>query len=116
MRLSRASALSVPKNASRACTSAPEAERSATSRLSAGASALALGELRRLAGLVQAGFLALDDPRVARQEARPLQRHAQLRVGLDERPRDAVADGTRLAARPAAVHAHAEVKRPFRPC
>src|SRR6187551_1269443 len=77
--------------------------------------ALALRELRSLAGLVQAGLLALDDARVARQEARPLQRHAQLRVGLDERPRDAVADGTRLPARPAAVHAHAQVERALHP-
>src|SRR4029450_632109 len=55
--------------------------------------ALALRELRRFARLVQAGLLALDDPCVAGQEACPLQRHAKLRVGLDERPCDAVADG-----------------------
>src|SRR3954447_22268510 len=35
---------------------------------------LALGELRRLAGLVETGLLALDDPRVAREEAFPLER------------------------------------------
>src|SRR6185295_10360768 len=59
---------------------------------------LALGELRRLARLVQPGLLALDDARVAREEACPLQRHTQLRVGLDEGTRDPVTDGARLAA------------------
>src|SRR5205085_3835924 len=43
---------------------------------------LALRELRRLARLVQAGLLALHDPRVARQEAGALERHAELRIGL----------------------------------
>src|SRR5262245_61157218 len=89
------------------------AENARNRALRAGSAALALGELRRLARLVQAGLLALDDACVARQEACPLQRHAQLRVGLDERPGDAVADGARLSARPAAVHPHAEVERPF---
>src|SRR5581483_8022521 len=42
---------------------------------------LALAELRRFAGLVQAGLLALDDPRVAGEEALALQHGAQLRVG-----------------------------------
>src|SRR4051794_30150281 len=57
---------------------------------------LPLAELRRLAGLVEAGLLALDLARVARQEARALQGHAELRVHLDERARDAVANGACL--------------------
>src|SRR6266498_1489302 len=36
-------------------------------------------------------------------------RDAQLRIELDERTRDTVADGSRLTARAAAVHAHADV-------
>src|SRR5690349_18455627 len=58
---------------------------------------LALAELRRLTRLVQAGLLALDLACVAREEALALQRHAQLRVRLDESAGDAVADGTGLA-------------------
>src|SRR5205823_2673570 len=74
-----------------------------------------LGELRSLAGLVQAGLLALDDPGVAGEEAGALHRDAQLGVGLDERAGDSVPDRTRLAARPAAVHAHPKVERPLNP-
>ena len=54
-------------------------------RTGATAPGLALRELRRLARLVQAGLLALDDARVARQEALALERDAQLR----DRPRRA---------------------------
>src|SRR6266508_4318520 len=70
---------------------------------------LALRELRRLASLVQAGLLALDDARVARQEAGALQRHAQLGVCVDKCARDPVTHGTGLAARPAALHADTDV-------
>src|SRR5581483_10110974 len=70
-----------------------------------------LRELGRLAGLVQPRLLALHLARVARQEALPLERHAELRVRLDERPGDAVPDRARLAADAAAVHAHAQVVR-----
>src|SRR5262249_1707994 len=70
---------------------------------------LALRELRRLARLVQAGLLALADASVAREEARTLQRHAQPRIGLDQRARDPVPDRTGLAARAAAVNPHANV-------
>ena len=73
--------------------------------------ALALRELGRFARFVQAGLLALDLARVAREEALALQRDAQVRVGLDERAGDAVADGAGLAGRPAAVDADAEVVR-----
>src|SRR6188472_4445871 len=67
---------------------------------------LPLRELRRLA---QAGLLALDDAGVAREEALALERHAHLRIGLDERARDAVPDCTRLAGRATAGDAYAEV-------
>src|SRR3982751_3791357 len=76
-------------------------------------SALALRELRSFACLVQPGLLALDLACVAREEALALERHAQLRVRLDECPRDPVADGAGLAGQPAAVHTHAEVVLPF---
>src|SRR5690349_1478687 len=71
----------------------------------------ALTELRRLAGLVQAGLLALHDAGVAGEEAFALQHGPQVRVRLDERAGDSVADSAGLAARPAAVHAHAQVVR-----
>ena len=70
---------------------------------------LALAELRRLARLVQAGLLALDLARVAREEALALERHAQLGIRLDERTGDPVPDGPGLAADAAAVHAYAQV-------
>ena len=72
-------------------------------------SAQALGELRSLAGLVQAGLLALDLARVAREEALALERDAQLGIGLDERAGDAVPHRACLAGRPAALDANAEV-------
>src|SRR5829696_9162159 len=70
---------------------------------------LTLRELRGLAGLVQAGLLALHLARVAREEALALQRYAQLRVHLDERAGDPVPDRSGLTARAAAVDADAEV-------
>ena len=60
---------------------------------------LALGPLRGLAGLLQAGLLALDHAGVAGEEALALERHAQLGVGLDERAGDAVPRGAGLSAR-----------------
>src|ERR1041385_1724428 len=75
--------------------------------------ALTLRELRRFAGLVEAGLLALHDASVAREEARALERHAQLRIELDESARDPVAHRAGLAARPPAVHAHADVVAPL---
>src|SRR5215208_3368622 len=78
--------------------------------------ALPLAELRRLARLVQAGLLALDLACVAREVALALERHAQLGVRLDERTRDAVADGAGLARQPAAVHAHAQVVLALEAC
>src|SRR5262249_15602770 len=78
-------------------------------------SGLALRELRRLASLVQAGLLPLDDASVSGQEALALERHAQVRIDLDERAGDAVPDGAGLSARPAAVDADAEVVLTFEP-
>src|SRR5437773_711560 len=77
---------------------------------------LALTELRRLARFVQARLLALDDTSVARQEAGPLERDPQLRIGLDERARDAVTDRACLSARAAAVNADADVEGPLHSC
>src|SRR6266511_5765616 len=73
------------------------------------AGTLPLRELRRLASLVQAGLLALDDACVAREEAGALQRDAELGIGVDEGARDAVPNGAGLPARPTAVHAHPDV-------
>src|SRR5438132_9339133 len=81
--------------------------RAASNRPSTGG--LALAELRSLARLVQPGLLALDDAGVARQEAGALERHAQVRIHLDERTSEPVTHRAGLAARPAAVDAHADV-------
>ena len=68
-------------------------------------------ELRRLAGLVEPGLLALDDACVAREEALALERHPQLGIGLDERTGDPVPHRAGLAGRAAAVDADADVER-----
>src|SRR5579875_444743 len=52
---------------------------------SEGLGRLALGELRPLAGLLEAGLLALLDARIARQEAAALELATQVRVGLQQR-------------------------------
>src|SRR5258705_13788290 len=70
---------------------------------------LALGELRRLARLVQAGLLALDDASVTREEALALERDAYLRIRLDERARDTVPDRSGLPRGATARHANAQV-------
>src|SRR5438552_7198105 len=75
--------------------------RVATIRAAAGCR-LALRVLRALARLVPAVLLALHLARVARDESGLLERGAQLRVGQEERPRDAVPDGDRLRGEPAA--------------
>src|SRR5712691_7537719 len=64
---------------------------------------LALGELRRLARLVEPGLLPLHDACVSGQEAGALERHAQLGIRLDERACNSVAHRAGLAAGPAAV-------------
>src|ERR1700736_2566462 len=73
--------------------------------------ALALRELRGLAGLVEPGLFALDLACIARQIPLALQRHTQLRVGVDEGAGDAVPDRAGLTARTAAVDADAQVVR-----
>src|SRR5947208_10235391 len=70
---------------------------------------LALAELRPLAGLLQAGLLALLDARVARQEAAALELATQVRVGVDEGAGDPVAQRAGLGADAAAVHAGHDV-------
>src|SRR3954465_2015020 len=71
--------------------------------------ALALGELRPLAGLLEAGLLALLDARVASQEAAALELATQVRVRLEQRTADAVAQGAGLRRDPAALHAGDDV-------
>src|SRR5262245_14543612 len=70
----------------------------------------ALAELRPAARLAPADLLALDLARVARHEARGTKRLAQLRVELDQRARDAVADGAGLAGDAAALDQHVDVE------
>src|SRR5690606_22178449 len=71
--------------------------------------ASALAVLRRLAGLLEAVLLALDDARVAGEEAGLLQRRAVLRVGLDERAGDRQAQRTGLAGGAAALEVGVDV-------
>src|SRR4051794_35960267 len=68
-----------------ACVSTARDRGPAACRLSA------LRELRPLAGLLETRLLALLLASVASQEAAPLELGAQVRVGLDESARDAVA-------------------------
>src|SRR5438270_8840126 len=63
----------------------------------------ALRVLRRLTRFLQSVLAPLLHARVAGQEAFFLEVPAERRVGLDQRARDAVPHGTRLAADPAAV-------------
>src|SRR5436305_8193598 len=70
---------------------------------------LALGELRLLAGLLQAGLLAFLDARVTRQEAAALELATQAGIGLEQPARDAVAQRAGLRADPAAVDAGDDV-------
>src|SRR4051794_37347429 len=74
---------------------------------------LALGELRSLAGLVQAGLLALHLAGIPRQVALALERHAQLRVRLDEGPGDAVAHSAGLPGEASAMDADPQVICPL---
>src|SRR4249919_4058345 len=58
----------------------------------------ALGVLRRLAGLLEAGLLALLLARVTGQQTRPLEGRPHLRIDLDQGPGDAKAERAGLAA------------------
>src|SRR5919107_2031787 len=91
-------------SASSAVTNSPATPRTPSVPKSLRAKPLALRELRPLAGLLQAGLLALLHARVAREEAAPLELGAEVRVGLDQRPGDAVAQRAGLRAHAAAVH------------
>src|SRR4051812_11589591 len=73
------------------------------------AARLALAELRALAGLLEAGLLALLDARVARQEAAALELRAEVRVGVGERAGDPVAQRAGLAGHAAAVERRDDV-------
>src|ERR1700688_1063552 len=64
----------------------------------------ALGELEATSRLGAAVFLALDDARVAREEAGLLQGRPQLGLEMDKGARDAVAHRTGLAGKAAADH------------
>src|SRR5215213_6016741 len=70
---------------------------------------LALRELRALAGLLQAGLLALLHARVAREEAALLELGAKVRIGLQQHTGDPVAQRAGLRADAAAVHAGHDV-------
>src|SRR5580765_4060225 len=70
--------------------------------------ASALGVLRTLPRLVAAVLLPLDLAWIARDEAGFLERAAQLRVGLEQRPRDAVSDRDRLGRDAATLHARVD--------
>src|SRR4029077_20644611 len=69
----------------------------------------ALGELRPLAGLLEAGLLALLDARVTRQEATALELAPEVGIGLDQRPRHAMAQRAGLGRHATAVHARDDV-------
>src|SRR4051794_2152752 len=98
-------------SASSAVSSSPATPRtpSVPNRRRGMARALTLGELRPLAGLLQAGLLALLHPRVAGEEAAALELAAQVGVGLEQRPGDAVAQGAGLGGHAAAVDAGDDV-------
>src|SRR3954470_22787221 len=64
---------------------------------------LALRELRALTGLLETRLLALLHARVTGEEAVALELAAQVRVGFDERPGDAVTQRHRLRRDAAAV-------------
>src|SRR5947209_13261015 len=78
-------------------------------RATAAGARSALGELRPLAGLLQAGLLALLGARVAREEAAALELAAQIGVGLQQRARDAVTQRPGLGGDAASVHARDDV-------
>src|SRR5689334_20562030 len=81
-----------------------EAPRGASGPVLLNVCRLALRELERPAGLGATVLLALDDARVAGQEATLLQDAAQLRFEVGERLRQAVAYRAGLARQAAAGH------------
>src|SRR5688500_15523063 len=99
----RRTAAAARPSASWAVTFSPATPRTPSVPKSRRAKRLPLGELRPLAGLLEAGLLALLLARVAREEAAALELAAQVGVGLDERAGDAVAQRAGLGGRAAAV-------------
>src|SRR4051794_13036847 len=71
--------------------------------------ALPLAELRPLAGLLEAGLLALLHARIAREEAAAVEAGAEVGVRLEQRGGDAVAQPGGLGGHAAAVHARDDV-------
>src|SRR5205807_316387 len=70
----------------------------------------ALRVLRSFPGSFQPVFLALLLARVARQEPGFLEGRPEVRIGVQERPGDAVRDGPRLAGNAAPDHLHGGVE------
>src|SRR5918998_4738381 len=91
-------------SASRPVRNSPASPRTPSAPKGVRAKPLALGELRALAGLLEACLLALLHARVAREEAAPLELGAEVRVRLDQRAGDAVAQGAGLGRHAATVH------------
>src|SRR5215208_4971222 len=75
----------------------------------------ALRELRPLAGLLEAGLLALLHARVAREEAAALELGAQVRVGVDQCARDRMAQCAGLRGHAASVHGGEDVDLVLQP-
>jgi hypothetical protein len=71
---------------------------------------LSLRELEALAGALLAILLAFLDARVARDQARLLQRRSQISVVFEQRARNTMTDGACLARRASASHIDQDVK------
>src|SRR3954469_7493892 len=99
-------------SASSAVSFVPAAPRtpSVPNRRRTKAAGLALGELRALAGLLEPGLLALLHARVTREKAAALELAAEVRVRLEERAGDAVAQRVGLGGDAATVHARDDVE------
>jgi hypothetical protein len=69
----------------------------------------ALGELRTLASLAQAHFLSLYFTSIAGKKSCPPHRNAQALIVLDQRARDTVTDGARLARVAATANGYLDV-------
>src|SRR5947209_6422248 len=90
-----------------------EASRAATRRIrrrvAARPARLPLAELEAAAGFRAAVLLALDDARVAGQEAFPLHRRTQRGLVASQRRRDTVTNGACLTRQTAALHRRLDV-------
>src|SRR5690625_3914308 len=90
--------------------SAPVVRKWSTLRTTRPCTGLALGELGRAAGAVQAHLLALDLARIAGDEPGLAQFGLQRLVVIHQRAGDAQADGTGLAGGAAADRGHGDVE------